>query len=237
VEAEPGRRFKHPSDMVALRDGGFAVRDQLTVRCYDRVGRFQRRLDPTFLDRFYGLAEDNEGRLVTINENKGGRVREKNDGTRAGESDLLFFNLSTGSLVKRVELADVIADKEKSKCRFLTRGLNGSLVITDLGMDRVYILDLVTKGVNMFGHTGSGPGCFNDPAGLAVDSVGNMLVADSRNHRLCLHDPNGRFLTEVKLDPSPKRPSGLLLDQENGDIYLLNLQGEAAVTRYSLQIE
>lgn len=97
---------------------------------------------------------------------------------------------------------------------------------------RVYILDLVTKGVNMFGHTGSGPGCFRDPAGLAVDrlpvlnvvcgfsagwqslcvdiifarpsrikaelfSVGNMLVADSRNHRLCLHDPNGRFLTEV----------------------------------------
>ena len=83
----------------------------------------------------------------------------------------------------------------------------------------------------MFGHTGSGPGCFRDPAGLAVDrlpvlkvicgfstgwqsslggycicpsltkaelfSVGNMLVADSRNHRLCLHDPNGRFLTEV----------------------------------------
>ena len=119
-------------------------------------------------------------------------------------------------------------------------------------------MDLVTKGVKMFGHTGSGPGCFRDPAGLAVDrlpcsvsiflaratpfSVGNMLVADSKNHRLCLHDSNGRFLTEVivmwggntieyhgvhaqvKLDPSPKRPSGLLLDQENGDIYLLNLQ-------------
>ena len=32
---------------------------------------------------------------------------------------MLFFNLSTGSLVKRVELADVIADKEKSKCRCL----------------------------------------------------------------------------------------------------------------------
>ena len=69
---------------------------------------------------------------------------------------MLFFNLSTGSLVKRVELADVIADKEKSKCRcfkvvepcyqqeyrFLTRGLNGSLVITDLGMDRYVFLQL-----------------------------------------------------------------------------------------------
>ena len=81
---------------------------------------------------------------------------------------------------------------------------------------RVYILDLVTKGVKMFGHTGSGPGCFRDPAGLAVDrlpcsvsiflaratpfSVGNMLVADSKNHRLCLHDSNGRFLTEVWIE-------------------------------------
>ena len=36
---------------------------------------------------------------------------------------------------------------------------------------RVYILDLVTKGVKMFGHTGSGPGCFRDPAGLAVDRL------------------------------------------------------------------
>ena len=32
------------------------------------------------------------------------------------------------------------------------------------------------------------------------------------------------MIAQVKLVPSPKRPSGLLLDQENGDIYLLNLQ-------------
>ena len=103
-------------------------------------------------------------------------------------------------------------------------------------------------------------------------SMGNMLIADSRNHRLCLHDFKGRFLTEVKvvqefqkprsqpnaqvkLDPPPKRPSGLLLDQENGDIYILNLQvgehdhhgisdddafryqGDNAVIRYSLQAD
>ena len=58
-------------------------------------GRFQRRLDPTFLDRFYGLAEDNEGRLVTINENKGGRVRERSDGTRCIEIDFFFMDWFT----------------------------------------------------------------------------------------------------------------------------------------------
>ena len=39
------------------------------------------------------MAEDNEGRLVTINENKGGRVREKNDGTRCVENRLCFHGL------------------------------------------------------------------------------------------------------------------------------------------------
>ena len=37
------------------------------------------------------MAEDNEGRLVTINENKGGRVREKNDGTRCVKMDFVFI--------------------------------------------------------------------------------------------------------------------------------------------------
>ena len=36
--------------------------------------------------------------------------------------------------------------------------------------------------------------------------------------------PQWQLYAQVKLDPPPKRPSGLLLDQENGDIYILNLQ-------------
>ena len=36
--------------------------------------------------------------------------------------------------------------------------------------------------------------------------------------------PQSQPNAQVKLDPPPKRPSGLLLDQENGDIYILNLQ-------------
>ena len=66
--------------------------------------------------------------------------------------------------------------------------------------------------------------------------------------------PQWQLYAQVKLDPPPKRPSGLLLDQENGDIYILNLQvgehdhgirdddafryqGDGAVIRYSLQAE
>ena len=63
-----------------------------------------------------------------------------------------------------------------------------------------------------FGASGKGPGCFNDPAGLGVDGQGNMVrgwwvlyqgwsnccctsvqvVADSRNHRVCVYSKDGR---------------------------------------------
>ena len=46
------------------------------------------------------------------------------------------------------------------------------MLITDLGMDCVFTLDLATNGVAVCGKTGIGPGCFRDPAGLVVDSKG-----------------------------------------------------------------
>ena len=33
----------------------------------------------------------------------------------------------------------------------------------------------VSWAVQKFGASGKGPGCFNDPAGLGVDGLGNMV--------------------------------------------------------------
>ena len=66
------------------------------------------------------------------------------------------------------------------------------LLITDLDIDCVYTLDLDTNRLAVCGKTGSG--CFNDPAGLVVDSKGNWLKADSRNHRLCVYTGQGALV-------------------------------------------
>ena len=87
----------------------------------------------------------------------------------------------------------------------------------------------------MFGCSGSGPGQLSDPAGLVVDSVGNMVVADSRNHRLCLFTQEGKFVCSLSLSPDTRRPSGVVLDIENRELYVLNLQGRDAMTKYKLQ--
>ena len=210
VVAAPGHSFRHPSDMVALSEGGFAVRDWSAVRCYDDRGRFLCSMDTSLVQRCYGLAEDGEGRLVTINENRA--QEQMRGGTKPGETDLFYWSLATGQLVKRLELVDILEDSRRSKCRFLTWG-GGRLLITDLGLDKVYMLDPATKGVTVFGSSGSGPGRWvsgpscdprvcsrrlSDPAGLVVDTRGNMLVADSRNHRVCFYSPTGGFVKEVR---------------------------------------
>ena len=48
-----------------------------------------------------------------------------------------------------------------------------------------------------FGSEGSGEGQLNSPHGVAVDSRGNILVADNGNHRVQMFTPKGKFITAV----------------------------------------
>ena len=68
-----------------------------------------------------------------------------------------------------------------------------------------------------------------------VDSFGNIVVADSRNHRLCLFTNKGKFLCKVGLSPEASRPSGVVLDSENRELYVLNLWGKNAMIKYRIK--
>ena len=95
----------------------------------------------------------------------------------------------------------------------------------------IYNLNFIFKS---FGSSGSNPGQFSDPAGLVVDIKGNMIIADSRNHRLCLFSYAGKFICTLDLNPEAKRPSGIVLDREQKELYVLFLHGSAAMVKYKL---
>ena len=61
------------------------------------------------------------------------------------------------------------------------------------------------------------------------------MVVDSRNHRLCLFTQERKFLCKVSLWPEEGRPSGLLLDSKNRELYVLNLLGKDAMTKYIIK--
>jgi hypothetical protein len=52
------------------------------------------------------------------------------------------------------------------------------------GLNYVYVMNLENPTVRTFGGFGKNGGQFSDPAGVAVDSSGNFVIADAGNHRL-----------------------------------------------------
>ena len=60
------------------------------------------------------------------------------------------------------------------------------ILVADSGNDRIQAFDALGGFLSAYGSTGSGPGQFRDPQGLAVDDGGRVIVADRGNNRLRL---------------------------------------------------
>jgi sugar lactone lactonase YvrE len=60
--------------------------------------------------------------------------------------------------------------------------------------DRLTVYSPAGKLLHEWGKTGTGPGEFSYPGGMAIAPDGRVYVADQTNHRMQMLDPNGRFL-------------------------------------------
>jgi sugar lactone lactonase YvrE len=74
--------------------------------------------------------------------------------------------------------------------------------------------------IKAWGRRGSGPGEFNPPHGIAMDSRGRIFIADRGNNRIQIFDQEGTFLEEWK---QFGRPSGLFIDR-NDTLYVADSQ-------------
>jgi len=74
-----------------------------------------------------------------------------------------------------------------------------------------------------FGLAGNGPGQFAEPRGVAADASGNIYVADTKNSRIEILDPNGNFLraigTKGNGDGQLNEPCGVAIGSD-GTIYV-----------------
>jgi sugar lactone lactonase YvrE len=78
--------------------------------------------------------------------------------------------------------------------------------------------------VKAWGKKGDGPGDFNEPHSIALDSKGRLFVADRANNRIQIFDQDGKLLTEWK---QFGRPSGIYIDK-NDTIYVADSESDAA---------
>lgn len=61
------------------------------------------------------------------------------------------------------------------------------LFISDRSNDRIQIYTQDGTFVRRFGTSGNGPGQFNRPAGITIDTWHRIIVADKDNHRIQVH--------------------------------------------------
>ena len=79
------------------------------------------------------------------------------------------------------------------------------------------------KFIKAWGKKGSGPGEFDTPHSIAMDSRGRRCIADRGNNRIQIFDQDGRFLDQWK---QFGRPSGVFIDK-NDAIYVADSQSNA----------
>ena len=68
------------------------------------------------------------------------------------------------------------------------------------------------KFIKAWGKRGSGPGEFDTPHSIAMDSRGRIFVADRSNSRIQIFDQDGKFIDQWK---QFGRPSGIFIDQND----------------------
>ncbi|MER3406410.1 MAG: hypothetical protein C4289_15635 [Chloroflexota bacterium] len=102
---------------------------------------------------------------------------------------------------------------------------NGDIYVSD-GYGNVRVHQFAADGrlIRSWGEPGTGPGQFNLPHSVWVDTRGPaplVYVADRENHRIQVFDANGKFITMWN---NIHRPDGIALDRE-GHLYIGELNG------------
>ncbi len=95
---------------------------------------------------------------------------------------------------------------------------NGDIFITEghvggtKGNDRVSKFSKDGKFIKSWGKTGSGPGEFNAPHTIAIDSQGRLFVGDRNNNRIQIFDQDGRYIDTWR---QFGRPSGIFIAKDD----------------------
>jgi DNA-binding beta-propeller fold protein YncE len=97
---------------------------------------------------------------------------------------------------------------------------DGAMYVADgYGNARVHLFDPEGNLERSWGEPGNGPGQFNLPHGIAVDSAGTVYVADRENSRVQLFSPTGELKGSWDF---VNRPTDIFIDPQD-NVYVAEL--------------
>ncbi len=222
-----------PGGMAFVEVAGVAVdsRDRVYVFCrgklpvivFDREGRFLTAWGQGTFTTPHGICIDRQDRLYLADSGDHTLRQFTPDGAllmtlgRSGQATDTGFEVNVSPVQRaagpfnRVTNAAVLP--------------TGELYVAD-GYGNARVHKFAADGTWQFswGEPGSGPGQFNLPHGIAVDSAGQVYVADRENSRVQVFTPGGEFLREWGW---VNRPDDLFIDGQD-TLYIAELGFQVA---------
>lgn len=172
----------------------------------------------------YGIDLDSEGNIWVVKFSTVSKYKAN------GELILSFGSSGTGN--GQFKLAQGIAVDSSGNAYVVDAGLFS-------GVPRVQKFNSKGEYLSQFGKEGTGDGEFKIPQAIAVDSEGNILVADTGNNRVQKFNSAGEFLGRYGVEGTGngqfKSPSGIAVDSE-GKVWVTD-SGNNRIERFSAEGE
>lgn len=194
---------------------------------FDESGRLVHSFGAGLFVRPHGIHQDRAGNIwVTDGEGPDGK-----DPRRNGKGHQVFKFTPEGTLLMTLGKAGVAGDGPDTfnMPSAVYVAPSGDIFVADGhgGMSNARVLKFTKDGtfIKAWGKKGTGPGEFDGPHALAMDSRGRLFVADRGNNRIQIFDQNGTFIEEWR---QFGRPSGMIIDAHD-TMYVTDHQSDPKV--------
>jgi sugar lactone lactonase YvrE len=191
---------------------------------FDASGKAVRSFGAGMFVRPHGIHVDRDGNIwVSDGEGPDGK-----DPRRNGKGHQVFKFGPDGKVLMTLGKAGVAGDGPDTfnMPSAVLVAPNGDIFIGDGhgGASNARVLKFSKDGtlIKTWGKKGTGPGDFETPHALAMDSQGRLFVGDRGNNRIQIFDQDGKFIAEWK---QFGRPSGVFIDR-NDVLYVADHQSD-----------
>lgn len=206
--------------------------DLPSVLKFDSTGKLVKSFGAGLMIFPHGIYVDRDGNVWVTDGQDNGKRRERGatgpigpDGATLG-NQVIKFSPDGKVLLTLGKKGGAAAPDYFYAPNDVVTAANGDIFVAEghgAGNNRILKFDKTGKFIKEWGKLGTGPGEFDQPHALAIDSKNRLLVGDRNNNRVQIFDLDGKFIQQLH---QFSRPSGIWLTKDDV-LYVTDSESES----------